>query len=49
MNAPLTNMPTAELRALDAAHHLHPFTHSRTLNERGVRVIRSARGVSPDG
>jgi putrescine---pyruvate transaminase len=45
MNAPLTNMPTAELRALDAAHHLHPFTNARTLNEEGVRVIRSARGV----
>jgi putrescine---pyruvate transaminase len=45
MNAPLTNMPTAELRALDAAHHLHPFTNTKTLNEEGVRVIRSARGV----
>jgi putrescine---pyruvate transaminase len=45
MNAPLTNLPTAELQALDAAHHLHPFTHSRTLHERGVRIIRSARGV----
>ncbi len=45
MTAPITNLPTSELQALDNAHHLHPFTHSKTLHDRGVRVIRSARGV----
>jgi putrescine---pyruvate transaminase len=45
MNAPLHNFTTANLRALDAAHHLHPFTNTRTLNEEGARVIRSAKGV----
>ncbi|MBT0961627.1 aspartate aminotransferase family protein [Denitromonas iodatirespirans] len=36
---------TAALRALDAAHHLHPFTNARELNAQGVRIIESARGV----
>lgn len=36
---------TEDLRRIDAAHHLHPFTNSRILNEKGVRVIESARGV----
>lgn len=35
---------TAEIRALDAAHHLHPFTDTRALNARGVRVITSGKG-----
>ncbi|MEY4982164.1 MAG: hypothetical protein RIR62_430, partial [Pseudomonadota bacterium] len=26
MNMITNHMPTAELQALDAAHHLHPFT-----------------------
>ncbi len=39
------HLPTAELQALDAAHHLHPFTNTAELNERGVRVIVSADGV----
>ncbi len=37
--------PTAELQALDAAHHLHPFTTHRILAERGVRIITRAEGV----
>ncbi|MCR9127604.1 MAG: aspartate aminotransferase family protein [Rhodobacteraceae bacterium] len=42
----ITNhMPTAELQALDAAHHMHPFTHNDSLAEKGVRVITRARGV----
>lgn len=45
MNAQDTGMNTADLKAADAAHHLHPFTNSRELNERGVRVISSAKGV----
>ncbi len=31
--------------ALDAAHHLHPFTDHKSLHKAGVRVIRSAQGV----
>jgi putrescine aminotransferase len=40
-----TNMPTAELQALDAAHHLHPFTNANGLAKRGARVITRAEGV----
>ena len=39
------HLPTAQLQALDAAHHLHPFTDTAGLNEKGVRVIASADGV----
>jgi putrescine aminotransferase len=38
------NSPTAELQALDAAHHLHPFTHGAGLAEKGVRVVTRAEG-----
>ncbi|PIL21678.1 aminotransferase [Puniceibacterium antarcticum] len=40
-----TNMPTAELQALDAAHHMHPFTHNADLGEKGARIITRAEGV----
>ncbi len=40
------HLPTAELQALDAAHHMHPFTHGAQLAEKGVRVITRARGVT---
>jgi len=40
------HMPTAELQALDAAHHLHPFTHGHDLEKKGVRVITRAKGVT---
>lgn len=36
---------TAELRALDAAHHLHPFSDTRALNAEGSRVIVKGEGV----
>ncbi|MFM7433468.1 MAG: aminotransferase class III-fold pyridoxal phosphate-dependent enzyme, partial [Gammaproteobacteria bacterium] len=36
---------TREWQALDAAHYLHPFTDTRTLAERGTRVITRADGV----
>ncbi|WP_186134113.1 aspartate aminotransferase family protein [Burkholderia gladioli] len=36
---------TAEYRALDAAHHLHPFSDMGALNRAGSRVIVSAHGV----
>ena len=38
------NSPTAELQALDAAHHLHPFTHGAGLAAKGARVITRADG-----
>jgi putrescine aminotransferase len=34
-----------EYRAIDAAHHLHPFTDFKALSERGSRVITHAKGV----
>jgi len=37
--------PTAHYRALDAAHHLHPFSDTRSLNAGGVRVIVKGEGV----
>ncbi|MFU8778094.1 MAG: aspartate aminotransferase family protein [Roseovarius sp.] len=43
----ITNhMPTAELQALDAAHHMHPFTHGDQLGAKGARIITRARGVT---
>jgi len=42
----LDNHPsTQEMQALDAAHHLHPFSDTNALNERGARVITKANGV----
>jgi len=42
----ITNhMPTAELQALDAAHHMHPFTTDKDLAKKGVRIITRAEGV----
>lgn len=38
------NSPTAELQALDAAHHMHPFTHGSELAEKGARIITRADG-----
>lgn len=43
----ITNhMPTAELQALDAAHHMHPFTHGDQLSAKGARIITRAKGVT---
>ncbi|WP_122884181.1 aminotransferase class III-fold pyridoxal phosphate-dependent enzyme, partial [Burkholderia pseudomallei] len=36
---------SAEYRALDAAHHLHPFSDMGSLNRAGSRVIVKAEGV----
>lgn len=42
----ITNhLPTAELQALDAAHHMHPFTAGNALGQKGARVITRAKGV----
>lgn len=42
---PDNHLSTAEMQALDAAHHLHPFTDSAELNKKGARVITKAEGV----
>jgi putrescine aminotransferase len=38
------NTPTEELQALDAAHHMHPFTTAQDLARKGARVITRAEG-----
>ena len=45
MNKITNHMPTEELQAIDAAHHMHPFTANEELREKGVRVVTRARGV----
>ncbi len=46
MNTITNHLPTAELQALDAAHHLHPFTENKGLAAKGARVITRASGVT---
>ena len=46
MNQITNHMPTAELQALDAAHHLHPFTAGDELAAKGARVITRAEGIT---
>jgi len=42
----ITNhLPTAELQALDSAHHMHPFTAGNALGKKGARVMTRAKGV----
>ena len=45
MNIRANHLPTAELQALDAAHHLHPFTDEANLARRGSRIITGAKGA----
>ena len=45
MNQITNTRPTAELQALDAAHHIHPFTANNALAQTGTRVIREAKGI----
>lgn len=45
MTAITNHMPTAELQALDAAHHMHPFTTNDELADKGARIITRAKGV----
>ncbi|MCP3728037.1 aspartate aminotransferase family protein [Paraburkholderia sp. CNPSo 3272] len=40
-----TTRSTSEYRALDAAHHIHPFSDMGSLNQTGSRVIVKAKGV----
>jgi putrescine aminotransferase len=39
------HLPTSELQAIDAAHHMHPFTMGEELAQKGARVITGANGV----
>jgi putrescine---pyruvate transaminase len=41
-----SNASKQHLQALDRAHHLHPFTDFRDLNQRGTRVITRAEHIS---
>lgn len=45
MNKITNHLPTAELQALDAAHHMHPFSSGDELRAKGARVIARANGV----
>ena len=38
------NYSLAQLRAIDAAHHLHPFTDHKDLRAAGSRIIARADG-----
>ena len=44
MSSPTHNQ-TKHWQALDAAHHIHPFSDTAALNKEGVRVITHADGV----
>jgi len=46
MNKIDNHMPTADIQALDAAHHMHPFTDGAALNAIGARVITRADGIT---
>lgn len=41
----LHNASTTRMQELDALHHLHPFTDTKALNQKGVTVITRAEGV----
>jgi len=45
MPAITNHLPTAELQALDAAHHMHPFTAGNDLAAKGTRIITRASGI----
>jgi len=44
MTTPMNHLPTAEMQAIDAAHHMHPFTDGNALNALGARIITRAKG-----
>lgn len=46
MNKITNHLPTAELQALDAAHHMHPFTANAELAKKGALIITHAEGVT---
>ncbi len=42
----MTDMPPlSNLAAIDAAHHLHPFSDMKQLNAKGARIIERGEGV----
>ena len=43
MNKPVTAV--SNLGAIDAAHHLHPFSDMKKLNATGTKIITRAEGV----
>ena len=43
--APHGSNQTRHWQALDAAHHVHPFSDTAALNKEGVRVITRGEGV----
>ncbi len=45
MNKITNHMPTADLQALDAAHHMHPFTANTALGKKGARIMTGGKGV----
>ncbi len=45
MNKITNHMPTAALQALDAAHHMHPFTENAALAKKGARIMTQGKGV----
>ncbi|SFD88194.1 putrescine aminotransferase [Sulfitobacter brevis] len=45
MSSITNHLPTAELQALDAAHHMHPFTTNNELAAKGARIITRAKGI----
>lgn len=45
MDAVRNHLSTSEIQAMDADHHLHPFTDTKELNAKGARVITKADGV----
>ena len=45
MPAITNHMPTAELQALDAVHHMHPFSAQNEFKNTGARVITQGKGV----
>jgi putrescine aminotransferase len=42
----MSGFDLADLRRLDQAHHLHPFTDHRSMRAAGTHVIRSAKGCT---
>ena len=45
MTSTHTHNLTKHWQELDARHHIHPFTETRALNKKGVRVIVKADGI----
>ncbi len=45
MNKITNHLPTKELQALDAKHHMHPFTEDAALAKKGARIITRGKGV----